>query len=571
MTIHGSQICQDKNENPEISEIDEKKVKSLGLDLQRIRHHQQRILKAFRAKINRKIPIEKPCLISNGGLLPWAETKNFIEKQNSNKKYETWSKNHLVTCIPGAGAGSRYFLSLIKFQVEFSKNSKEKILDQYWIDLFPFLPSFIEHCEKFFRYNPQYFTKKELEIFTSTIEKAYVYATFFIDTYSMRPKMSIPATVEGDSFLFLKIQEQQHLIPCLANIIIVADGHKNSCENDLEKIKNILNIENSWFVYEQTKDLSTIRFLQNGNPYEDENEQYSCVSAGHGELLRLFSKFSEDIPQAEALHIRNIDNIIGTSKESKNNLNTLGEFFFHIQKILEKVRHWLGSTTSINDTLNDKILVHTLCELKPLSQQEKNEFTPDFLTISEVYAILSLLFHWPKPEQKEALKLLREYCQKPLSVMGMVRRLSGDAGGGPIFTSMVADQKIKLCLEMTHASDEQAQEFFGPNGSCTHFNPVLVFFELQKNFENQKGNKVDFRKLFDEHFWLLTQREFKGKKVCYHETVLYELIGNSSSTNLIFVEAPRSLFKPHKSIQDGFNHDRTYYEFPHTEPETKTF
>jgi hypothetical protein len=163
-----------------------------------------------------------------------------------------------------------------------------------------------------------------------------------------------------------------------------------------------------------------------------------------------------------------------------------------------------------------------------------------------------------------------------------VRKETGDVGGGPVFVETPDGKKVKICLEMPHANPEDSIDFFGPRGKATHFNPVLVFFELRthkrafqesgteegeamKNVASaSQGRLVDFGQLFDDRFWLLSKKEFQGTPVCYHETVLYELLGNSATTNLLFVEVPRTLFVPHKAIFDSMGQDRRSYGFHET-------
>ena len=192
---------------------------------------------------------------------------------------------------------------------------------------------------------------------------------------------------------------------------------------------------------------------------------------------------------------------------------------------------------------------------------------PSSLSSEFLYQLFAQLCHWPllssdsKPEQ--IWKLILEYAEKPLSVFGVVQKEKGDVGGGPVFAKVSQSGIIKLCMEMPHANGKDAEEFFSHTGKSTHFNPALVFFELKTHTHSKEndGKKVNFVQLFDERFWLLTKREYKGTPVCYHETVLYELIGNSSTTNLVFVEVPRSLFKPHKSYLNCLEHDRKTYGF----------
>lgn len=184
-----------------------------------------------------------------------------------------------------------------------------------------------------------------------------------------------------------------------------------------------------------------------------------------------------------------------------------------------------------------------------------------------MYELFSHLFHWaPLPvsiDNKQIWKLILEHCERPLSVFGVVRREKGDVGGGPVFAKISDGSIVKLCMEMPHANPDDAQEYFSETGKVTHFNPALVFFEMRTHTYEQtnEGKKVNFVQLFDERFWLLSKREYKGTPVCYHETVLYELLGNSATTNLIFLEVPRSLFKPHKSYLDCLEQNRESYGF----------
>lgn len=138
--------------------------------------------------------------------------------------------------------------------------------------------------------------------------------------------------------------------------------------------------------------------------------------------------------------------------------------------------------------------------------------------------------------------------------MGLSKK-KNDQGGGPVFAKMPNGKTTKICLEMTHAHENDQKQYFGANGKLLYFNPVLVFFEMQ----TESQQKTDFKILFDDNFWLLTKREHSNVPVCYHETALYELIGNSEKTNLVFVEVPRTLFKPHKYFLDSVGKSRKAY------------
>ena len=49
-------------------------------------------------------------------------------------------------------------------------------------------------------------------------------------------------------------------------------------------------------------------------------------------------------------------------------------------------------------------------------------------------------------------------------------------------------------------------------------------------------------------FWLVSCKSWKNENVYYHETLLYELLGNSEYANIVFVEVPRLAFLPHKIL-----------------------
>lgn len=448
------------------------------LDDNRIQQHQKRILEALKQHTQTTITIQDACTRDNGGISTkediFALAKTFSIPLPSG---DDWNRNQLVTCIPAAGAAGRYFSDL-----------HQRILKGENVD------------------------EDDLRIFQK---------------YGHLPKALIPATTEGDSFLDLKKEEQTKLFPCLGNVLIVASGLT-------EKFKKKIN-DPDWFILEQGKDLSTIRFQMDGNPFIDEDGKYSVVSAGHGELVHLFDKIANHFPQSQCLHIRNIDNIIGTQQEPKDRLNELSHCFQILKNFLDFLRE------QINKQGHSQI-----------------PFTPEFIQKS-----FGSLFHWPHFDEtlsvSEKWAKIQSLCNRPLSVFGVVKKEKNDVGGGPVFAKTLSSKsgKIKLCMEMPHASAEQREEYFGSQGKVTYFNPVLNFFEIRT--KNQI--KFDFDKLFDDQFWLLSQREYRGTQVCYHETILYELIGNSKSTNLVFIETPRSLFKPHKSLIDSKGHNREYYRF----------
>ncbi|MES2614342.1 MAG: DUF4301 family protein [Bdellovibrionota bacterium] len=527
-------------------------IKSHGLNARRIRLHQRRILQALRNEINTEISIKNACSVQDGSIIAWNIVAKILSTHTSDCL--NWQQNHLVGCIPAAGAASRFFLELQHF-VNAVRQQIEQNLELNPLSLqeqFAFLPSLVRHAG---HPNVEY----------SSILVTYDFCCNLIENYSLKPKLIVPATLEGDTFLKLKIEEQINLISSLGTTLVVPNSMKKEIQQILYQLKP--KEYEKWLVLEQDNKLSTVRFLRNGEPLLDENGKYSIVSAGHGELLHIFDNIADNFPQAHCLHIRNIDNIIGTTQQRKQELNIPTNLFYNLRKILEAIRKKIPCINFHSPTIQDKELSEMLLFISKIILPNEDFRGNTEINCKSMYNLFSKLFHWqPLAENMsniEIWKLILENCERPLSVLGVVKKEKGDVGGGPVFAKVSDGNNIKLCMEMPHATPEDAKEFFSDTGKTAYFNPVLVFFELRThtNSNTNTGKKVNFVQLFDERFWLLSKREYKGIPVCYHETVLYELIGNSATTNLVFVEVPRSLFKPHKSYLDCLEQNRESYGF----------
>lgn len=438
----------------------------------------------------------------------------------------------------------------------------------------------------------------------------YAICRALLDEHEGMPKAMAPTTDEGDSFLFLKMVEQMSLLPSRANVLICPAGMESTFEEEIRteglklraEVRNIFETARTpfsppwlaesqlpaekrgeWVVMEQGEDLSTIRFKMDGNPMTLPNGHYSTVSAGHGELVHLFPEITRRMPQVECLHIRNIDNIIGTGPERRREIQTPAKLFRVVRDCLEAVRRavhsMLNSSVKHAEDIFDpaaKGALQTLMQLhredhsmRPPKVQARANYSGDsYFGLAEVIAVIGNLFHWPRIDAGlSGLERVREVdrlLSRPLSVFGVVRKEVTDVGGGPVFARLPGGETVKICMEMPHASKEDREAYFGARGKASHFNPVLVFFELRTHTWADGGRTVDCESLFDDRFWLMASKEFGGEKVCYHETVLYELIGNSATSNLLFAEVPRTLFNPHKTIFDSLGQDRRSYGFEET-------
>jgi hypothetical protein len=126
--------------------------------------------------------------------------------------------------------------------------------------------------------------------------------------------------------------------------------------------------------------------------------------------------------------------------------------------------------------------------------------------------------------------------------MGQVPNLGKDIGGSPVFVDS-PDGPVKLCIELPHVSEQDKESFLIESEKRTYFNPVFVFCELSTQLNSDESESSPY--------WIIAKKQYRGEDVFYHETVLYELLGNSVLANPVFIEIPRSLFTPNKVIFDS--------------------
>ena len=133
---------------------------------------------------------------------------------------------------------------------------------------------------------------------------------------------------------------------------------------------------------------------------------------------------------------------------------------------------------------------------------------------------------------------------RPLNTLGQVPNNGRDVGGTPLIAK-VPGGEASICLEVPHASPEDKLQVSIKPKKATHFNPVFVAAELIEDASIYLNDSTPF--------WVLAEKKYNLKDVVYHETVSYELLGNSIMANVMFPAIPRSLFNPHKTAADTEN------------------
>ena len=503
-------------------ELQNNRLKELGLNPERIKLHQKRIQDALLEGVLPTVAIHDTCRLENGGILPL----DWIPENQRD------AATGVIAFVPSAGASSRYFkglgsleASLIEGNRDTAKNSLKALRDMggdSWSV-------------------PQ--TVKQLIQSPDMLDQLDPEAMVRIATMIRVPKALMPCTLEGHTFLQLKLQEHAAIESLEGQVFIVPPGFKERIEDYVEEFK----VDDlKAFIVEQGPDLSTLRFDQEGLPVEEQKGRFAVVPAGHGTLVHLFPRCREAFPEAKSLFIRNIDNIMGSKAEAV----TISEAFLSahttILNLFERIRTGLADSGHRPDA---DLAIETLrswSSSMPLNEEKadflktiKDEFRPYFEVQLKLFQMTVDSLEYLRKDSWSDKDFALALFQRPVSTMGQVPNNGQDVGGTPVFVNLDGVEQ-KLCIEVPHATPNDREEFLENPTKATHFNPVFAGIEISDGELYEKNSNL----------WIMAEKSFRDQKVFYHETVLYELLGNNILANVLFLEVPRVIFNPHKSLGD---------------------
>lgn len=499
--------------------LQEHLIKQLGLSTQQILRHQRRIQNLLRDPDLQAIRVVDTCRLDNGGILP----SHWHDRIHSSGELKP-----LVGFIPAAGAASRYFSPFAALDQALNNHNRvhiERALEllkiqnaHQWL-----LPKALQ---KFIIDPPQALTCPDHQLTN-------------IKNILSAPKALLPCTSDHMSFLAMKAQEHEHLVGMIGQTFVTPAGKSHEFAGELAQQSLTVPVQ---FV-EQGPDLSTIRFADGGNPFVDTKGQYSLVPAGHGTLVDVFPKVLKRFPNAEGVLIRNIDNVTGTHATELAALHLFLDGFSKTLSLFQSVRRLIAQDLWTEaDALAREFLAHL--NLHPLTGTQVDWLATKPANVRSLWQLQAQLIQM-QPEQVRQLSKgdayadLRALYERPVNILGQVPNTQNDVGGSPVFVQS-RQGPLKVCLELPHASAEDVKNFFANPQKATHFNAVCVGAELISNSHIYDQE--------DSPFWIMASKTFQGQKVFYHETVLYELLGNNTIANALFVEIPRSLFNPHKAL-----------------------
>lgn len=489
-----------------------REIEALGLDADAVAQHRARLTEAVATGRKPQFKIIDTCRLENHGLLAPS-----VRERDA---------RGFVAFVPAAGAASRYSQPLSAL-VEAAEHQDEAAalvalagLRAEGAHQWPLparLKSMVEAKDD----------AAALAIFRDAKGRSALLEELQL------PKALLPCVAEGTSFLEVKHREHAAL-PGLAGEVYVAPPNAGRKFSDhLTKIRGKSDLPMD--VLEQGPSMSTLRFKRDGTPWRDEQGRLSVVPAGHGALVRLFAPVRAKFPKADSLFIRNIDNVNGDSPDVRR--ATLAFLSFHrsVQESLQKIRAALAEGRLDHAAEVARPLRALVTGSAPAAGME-DASDADFL-----WDVQTRLFHTPAPAHRNLAALKKIYA-RPLNTLGQVPNTAKDVGGTPCFVD-TPDGRRKLCIEVPHASEADKQAFLANPAKATHFNPVFVAAELGEGGERYLAE--------NRYFWLLAEKTHRGHPVVYYETVLYELLGNSELAHCLFVEVPRVLFNPHKTLKDA--------------------
>ena len=466
-------------------------AEQLGLDRQLIALHLERVTTGQPPRL----PIVECCRLDNGGILPLLDNFN----DDVSQQY--------VSFVPAAGAATRFtkvFAEVIELLTEGNYQAVITCLAGFkkqGLLKCPLTNKFRQLIAKSHNLSEQELAEQKIdELFPS-------------------PKALYPCVVDGASFLDLKIIEHR-AIGNARQVFVIPTG----CQEKF--IAATKNYDCQLSFLEQGLSLSTLRFSHGKRLVVRQDNKLSPVPAGHGVLTALFSKMKDFAPSA---FIRNIDNVMGLNPQAIDVCKRfLAQHYFLLTSV-QKIRHalqqrQLEQANSIAQRLHKRLL----------------NSSPRQLTIAnaDLWLTLHELFHAPLPtaEQADSLEQLLKLYSRPVNSLGQVPNSGNDMGGIPVFVDFHG-KRIKICLEIPHMIEADRH---GLAKEASHFNPVFVACELDADYPQTQNP-----------FWLLAEKNYRGQQVCYHETLLYETLGNSLHCNAVFVDVPRSIFNPHKTLNDA--------------------
>ena len=509
-------------------------IESLGLNQEALAYQADLLDVALQRQIRPTFPVLDTCRIDNGGILP--------EFLAATAPSEPWARGYAAFTL-AAGAASRYSQPLFALSEALAQGDRPAAVDA--------LAALAKEGASSWPLPVQLAKLVDQPSLLEALSSADLKG---LCDHLQLPKALMPCVREGVSFLAMKHLENAKIPGLAGQIFITPPGMQKAFARHLEAElgrSHPLATPLPTAYLEQGPALSTIRFERSGHPFKESTGEVSPVPAGHGALAQLFPAALTLIPGTDALFIRNIDNIMGTTAEV---LVATERFLCLHRRILttvQTIRTGLArSDLSLAGSAAAALLIMLGLDLpKAAAQPLELPGGPE----GALWRLQIMLFHsgLEGPRTPERLQAL---YARPVTLLGQVPNILHDVGGTPCFIAMPStnatehpsdSRRGKVCLEVVHASPDDQRTKLANHEKATHFNPGFCAVEITAD--------PHYYSKRNHHFWLMAEKVYRGQQVVYYETALYELVGHSDFANTAFVEVPRRVFNPHKTLRDALN------------------
>jgi hypothetical protein len=411
-----------------------------------------------------------------------------------------------------------------------------------------------------------------------TIRSTYHASLRYLQRFSTLPKAVVPIDPNGDTLLSRNTLQQFTFCKEGDLYFVVAPGTEDIFKAEINRVRCLLatnsqiNLDEfKYTLVNQGNENSTIRFSESAEPIFDEDGSYSVVAGGHGEVIHHFNSISDANTTIQCLHIRTIDNIFGQSDAVIEELRRLAKFFFVLKEQLDTLRKEVTALIELQLSSEHELTLKTSLGLKAIAHLETLvvprvhgipaewvEHQRSEVSFERIYTTFEKLFYWPALSGKnsaiEILMKIEKLLMRPLTIFGVVQMTQEDVGGIPVFAQDEVGTPIRICLEGAHFQEKDKAEINQSERSKFFFNSAVVFVETEmKSLDSHKKTKVkrvNFNDLGASDVFLVAKKQHKGQTVLYHELAMFEILSHSGLVNSVFVEAPRAIFQPHKSILD---------------------
>ncbi len=411
---------------------------------------------------------------------------NDLEKEYFSERYDSW-EGKASFFIPASGSGSRMFAELAQFV---TTGEESDALTSFFDEL-PALALFQEL---------PLVVREKFEALQSIYLAEYLISEDGMK-FSDRPKGLIPfhRTEEGTVNPFQEqLKQAIRLLGSEGKVhFTIQKDFEGQVLESLQEL-GLMDLESIVSFSHQDSAADAYCFDEEGDLVEVENAPLRRP-AGHGALLKNLNAIKSDL-----VFIKNIDNVQHPNKATLNQ------------------RVW-------------KYCAGLLLEFKSDIEKLTKNFSEEGLAVlNEKYQFLS--------EQEMAscdVNRLKQHANRPSRVCGMVVN-EGAPGGGPFWIddNGVVTKQIVEKVQISEKDKPLVEE-------SSHFNPV--FIALSKTDIN--GNQLDLERFVDVSKYLVVNKPHGGGVLRYRELPgLWN--GSMHNWNTVFVEIPKEVFSPVKSVFD---------------------